>query len=141
MTIPAEYSNASAVFDRFLEEARDRAGLATRNQTYTMVQGVLQVFRARLEPGDAIRFAAVLPPLLRAIFVADWDLDAPRPDFGSREEMTEEVQGLRRHHNFSPDTAIADVAATLRSHVDGQAFDRALAALPGEAAAFWAVPA
>ncbi|WP_306029800.1 DUF2267 domain-containing protein [Stappia sp. MMSF_3263] len=141
MTIPAEYSNASVVFDRFLEDARDRAGLATRNQTYTMVQGVLQVFRARLELEEAIRFAGVLPPLLRAIFIADWDLDAPKRDFSSCEEMTGEVQALRRHHNFSPDTAIADVAAALRKHVDQQAFDRALAALPAEAAAFWAVPA
>ncbi|WP_428697725.1 DUF2267 domain-containing protein [Stappia sp.] len=141
MTIPAEYSTASAVFDRFLEDARDRAGLATRNQTYTMVQGVFQVFRARLELEEAIRFAAVLPPLLRALFVADWDLDAPKRDFSRREEMTGEIQALRRHHNFAPETAIADVAGALRSHVDRQALDRVLAALPEDAARFWSLPA
>jgi uncharacterized protein (DUF2267 family) len=40
-----------------------------------MVQGVLQTFRRRLEISEAIRFAGVLPPVLRAIFVADWDQD------------------------------------------------------------------
>lgn len=60
---------------RFLLDARDTAGLGSTHQAYTMVQGVLQTFRRRLEISEAIRFAGVLPPVLRAIFVADWDQD------------------------------------------------------------------
>jgi len=137
MTIPMELQHASDEFERFLADARDVSGLTTRNQTYTMVQGVLQAFRRRLDLKDAIRFANALPPILRAIFIADWDLDEPRLPFGDRAAMTREAQGLRRHHNFAPDTCIRDVAVALRRHIDEAAFDRVLATLPDRASDFW----
>lgn len=140
MTIPMDIQHAGEDFERFLADARDAAGLATRNQTYTMVEGVLLVFRRRLGMKDAIRFAGVLPPILRAIFVAHWDLDAPPLPFGSREEMTAEVQALRAHHNFAPAAAIADVAAALRRNMDEAALDALLTTLTPDAAAFWSVP-
>ncbi|MBB6250179.1 DUF2267 domain-containing protein [Nitrospirillum iridis] len=140
MPIPMELQHASQDFERFLIDARDAAGLATRNQTYTMVQGVLQTFRRRLSFADAIRFAGVLPPIVRAIFVSDWDLDEPRPPFDDRESMTREVQALRRDHNFAPDTAIRDVAEALRRHVYLEDFTRVLASLPPGAEEFWSVP-
>lgn len=59
MLIPMELQHASEDFERFLADARDISGLTTRNQTYTMVQGVLQTFRRRLSLQDAIRFASV----------------------------------------------------------------------------------
>lgn len=139
MPIPMELQHASEAFEAFLRDARDISGLTTRNQTYTMVQGVLLVFRQRLSVKDAIRFAHVLPPVLRAIFVDDWDVDQPQRPFTSREEMTREVQALRRDHNFSPDSCIRDVAEALRRHVDQKAFDRVLATLPEGAADFWRV--
>ncbi|TWB40407.1 DUF2267 domain-containing protein [Nitrospirillum pindoramense] len=139
MPIPMELQHASQDFERFLADARDVAGLATRNQTYTMVQGVLQTFRRRLGPADAIRFAGVLPPLLRAIFVKDWPIDEPPVPFTDRASLTREVQALRRDHNFAPDTAIRDVAEALRRHVYLDDFDRVLASLPAGAEAFWSV--
>ena len=51
------------------------AGLTTTNQAYTMVQGVLQVFRRRLEVDKAIRFLSVLPLGVPALFVVDWDVN------------------------------------------------------------------
>ena len=138
MTIPLDLQHATEAFDRFLADARDTAGLATRNQTYTMVEGVLVVFRRRLSVKEAIRFAGVLPPVLRAIFVADWDTDEPRRPFADRAAMTTEVQDLRRHHNFAPASAIADVAAALRRAMDADKLDRVLATLPAGAAEYWA---
>lgn len=138
MPIPMEYQHASADFMRFLADARDEAGLGTMNQSFTMVDGVLRTFRRRLSPLDAIRFAGVLPPVLRAMFVAAWEPEASPLPFADRAEMTREVQGLRQHHNFAPEGAIADVATALRRHLDQPAFDRVLAGLPPEAAAFWA---
>ena len=111
--------------------------MATTHQAYTMVQGVLQAFRRRLAIPDAIRFAAVLPVGLRALFVADWDPDEPGRSFGDRAAMTREVQGLRPGHNFAPDSAIRDVAGALRRHVDAAAFNRMLGRLPAGAAEFW----
>ncbi|WP_457584327.1 DUF2267 domain-containing protein [Ensifer canadensis] len=137
MTIPMEYRQASVDFDRFIIDARDIAGLQTTNQAYTMVQAVLQAFRRRLDVEDAILFADVLPPVLRAIFIAEWDLEEPTSPFSGRTAMTLEVQALRGDHNISPDTAIADVAAALRKNVDEAKLDRVLAHLPAGAADFW----
>ncbi|OLP43716.1 DUF2267 domain-containing protein [Rhizobium oryziradicis] len=139
MPMPMEYRHASEQFDAFMEAARERSGLTTRNQTYTMVQGVLQVFRSRLTVSEAIAFAQALPAVLRAIFVSEWDMSRAIKPFGSRADMTHEVKALRRDHNFSPDTSIADVAFALRQSVDPVAFQRALNQLAPEASAYWAV--
>jgi predicted nucleic acid-binding protein len=77
MPMPMDYQHASEEFERFLRDAISESGLTTRNQIYTMAQGVLQVFRRRLDVGDAVKFVNVLPPILRAIFVSDWDIHAP----------------------------------------------------------------
>ena len=141
MPVPQEYERAADDFFAFLLDARDTAGLATTHQTYTMVQGVFQAFRQRLDLADALRFADVLPVGLRALFVSDWHPEAPRRPFEDRATMTRDVQALRPEHNFAPDSSIADVAAALRRHVDAAALDRMLATLPAGAEAFWAVPA
>ncbi|MCJ9427797.1 DUF2267 domain-containing protein [Kordiimonas marina] len=139
MPIPMEYQHASDDFEHFLKDACDVSGLTTRNQTYTMAQGVLQAFRRRLSVPDAIRFAGILPPIVRAIFVADWDTDEPQRPFEDRDQMTREAQSLRKDHNFAPKSCIHDVATALRRHVDEQAFDRLLTSLPPGAADFWQV--
>jgi uncharacterized protein (DUF2267 family) len=139
MTIPSEYQRASVDFERFMIQARDLAGLQTTNMAWNMVVGVLVTFRRRLAVHEGLRFAGVLPPVLRAIFVSDWDIDQPRRDFGSRDSMTAEVQALRAAHNFAPDNAIASVAEALRRNVDQEAFDRILATLPEGARDFWRV--
>lgn len=137
MTVPLEYKNASRDFQKFLNDALDASGLTTTNQVYTMVEGVLQCFRRRLEIEDAILFASVLPPVLRSIFVGDWDVGEPKRIFEDRQTMTREVQSLRRHHNFAPETSIRDVAVALRKNVDQASLDRVLSLLPEGAADFW----
>ncbi|MDI6839062.1 MAG: DUF2267 domain-containing protein [Rhizobiaceae bacterium] len=137
MTVPMEYRQATRDFENFLTAVRDRAGLATSNQAFTMVDGVLRTFRRRLEPADAIVFAQILPACLRALFIRDWDLHEPRKTFGTREEMPREVKALRPDHNFSTDSAIADVASVLRETVGVALLDQALAGLPEEAKRFW----
>jgi uncharacterized protein (DUF2267 family) len=137
MPMPNEYQRAGEIFDRFLEDARIALDLTTRNQTYTTVQGVLFAFRRRLTVAEGLRFANELPAVLRAMFVKDWAAKAQPVPFSSREEMTEEVRALRRHHNFSPANAIEGVARAVRAHVDEKAFDVMLRTLPEGAAAFW----
>jgi uncharacterized protein (DUF2267 family) len=137
MPVPAEYQRATDDFYRLLTDARDSAALTTTNQAYTMVQGVLQVFRRRLEVNEAIRFLSVLPVGARALFVADWDVNESQRPFEDRLVMTKEVQALRAEHNFAPETAIRDVATALRRNLDETAFDRVLATLPHGATEFW----
>lgn len=135
--VPPEYQRARDDFYNFLLDARDTAGLGSTHQAYTMVQGVFQTFRRRLDLKDAIRFASVLPAALRALFVADWNPEQPRCAFEDRAVMTQEVRALRADHNFAPETAIQDVARGLRRHVDEAAFDSVLESLPSGASEFW----
>jgi uncharacterized protein (DUF2267 family) len=137
MPVPSEYQRATDDFYKLLKDARDSAGLTTTNQAYTMVQGVFQAFRRRLEVKEAIRFFSVLPVGARALFVADWDADEPKHPFEDRAIMTKDVQALRSEHNYAPETAIRDVAIALRRNLDEAAFDRVLTTLPHGAMQFW----
>lgn len=137
MPVPAEYQRATENFYHFLEEVRDVSDLETTHRAYTMVQGVFQTFRRRLELKDAILFAGLLPAGLRALFVTDWDPDEPKLPFGHIADMMKEVRGLRSDHNFTPESAIADVASIIRKYVDEAAFESLLHKLPEGARAFW----
>lgn len=136
MTVPQEYWRASKDFEVFIADLKSISLLATHNQCYAMLRAVLHVFRSHVEVGEALAFAAVLPPVLRAIFVEDWHV-APATPFPDRAGLRAEVMGVRAHHNFSTETAIADVAAALRRHIDPAALSRALAMLPEPARRFW----
>ena len=140
MTVPNEFEFASDEFSHFLRDARDVAALTSTHQAFTMTQGVLQAFRRRLSVADALAFAQVLPVGLRALFVKDWNVREPLQPFADRQAMTAEVQALRGDHNLSPDTAIENVAAALRRHVDVARLDAVLEQLPPEATDFWRVP-
>jgi uncharacterized protein (DUF2267 family) len=137
MTIPVEYQRATDHFHQFLSDARDEASLDTVNQAYTMTQGVFQAFRRRLEIGEAIRFSNVLPADIRALFVADWDLEEPKCTFEDRAVMTKDVQSLRPLHNYAPESSIRDVAKALRHNVDESALNRVIETLPEGARQFW----
>jgi uncharacterized protein (DUF2267 family) len=137
MPVPSEYQRATDDFYQLLTDVRDSAGLTTTNQAYTVLQGVFQVFRSRLDLKDVVRFLNVLPVGARALFVADWDADEPKRDFEDRSLMTREVRALRAEHNYAPETAIQDVAVALRRNVDQTAFERVLAMLPRGATEFW----
>lgn len=139
MPVPPEFERASARFYDFLVDARDLAGLGSTNQAYTMTQGVLQTFRRRLDLHEAIAFANVLPLLLRALFVTDWNTHEPRKPFEDRAAMTREVQSLRADHNFAPEDAIECVAKALRRYVRESELDELLAKLPEGAVDFWRV--
>lgn len=137
MPMPQDYQLAGQRFDAFLADAQDALGLATRNQTYTVVQAVFLTFRRRLAADQVLTFADGLPPVLRAIFVEAWQVGEHRPGFPTRDALEREVRSLRADHNFAPDGSIRTVAAVLRHHVDANRFDKALASLSPDARAFW----
>ncbi len=141
MTVPMRYSRATEEFEAFLRDAKTRMDTVTRHQTYQGVYGTLIVFRRRLTVKEVIDFAAVLPAVLSAIFISDWDVEEPKRAFEERESMTDEVLAIRRDHNLAPRSVIADVAASLRSHVDPIAFQQCLDRLGPDAMAFWSSPA
>ncbi len=137
MPMPMEYRHASRDFDAFMEDLKAVSMLRTSHQAYTMLQAVLQVFRRRLAIDQAIRFANLLPPVLRSIFVSDWDTTEDILPFKTRQEMMAEVRALRHNHNLSTETAIEDVATTIRRHVDEVPFEQFLRTHSSDAARFW----
>ena len=137
MPMPQDYQLAAQRFDAFLVDAQDALDLATRNQTYTVVQAVFLTFRRRLTADAVLTFADGLPPVLRAIFVAEWAADEHRQGFPSHEVLEAEVRSLRADHNFAPDGALRTVTAVVRRHVDNDRFDKALDSLSPEARMFW----
>jgi len=120
-----------------MTDARDCAGLPTTNMAWNMVVGVLHAFRWRLSVHQALSFAAVLPPMIRALFMEDWDLEQAVLPFGGPADWLVDVRSVRHRHNFSPPDAVASVATALRKHVDVVAFERVMARLPPEASRYW----
>ena len=139
MPVPAEYQRIRDQLYAFLLDARDNADLGSTHQAYTMCQGVFQVFRRRLDLAEAISFSNVLPAGIRALFVAEWNVNEPKLPFTDRAIMTEEVKSLRANHNFAPATAIKDVAGALWKHADKKFLEECLARLPIDAKDFWQV--
>lgn len=139
MPMPWTYRHATKEWRAFLADFRERTGLISDNMAYTAVDGVLQVFRRRLTAQQGLEFASVLPAVLRAIFVKDWDVSAPPVPFADRETLTAEAKALRPHHNLTPDNAIEATAWALRRCTHPRDLERVLAKLPPDARDFWDV--
>ncbi|MDR7125306.1 DUF2267 domain-containing protein [Pseudotabrizicola sp. 4114] len=139
MPMPWTYRHASREWQGFLADVREEMGLISDNMAYTAVEGVLRAFRDRLTPQQVIDFAQVLPSVLRAVLVAQWQISPPLPP-GSRADWTAQAKALRPHHNLTPDTCVAATAIALRKCVPRADLDRVLATLPAFAADFWSTP-
>lgn len=137
MTVPQEYVHASRDFDRFMDDFMQIAMLETHHRSYAILRAVLHVFRDHLTIDDALRFAEILPAVLRAIFVENWRPAAEPPPFPDRATLVREVKAVRRDHNLASETSISDVAAALRRNVSKDDLDRVLATLPPGAAEYW----
>jgi len=138
MTVPQEYVHASRDFDRFMDDFMQIAMLETHHRSYAILRAVLHVFRDHLTVDDALRFAEILPVVLRAIFVENWYPVAKPAPFPDRATLAQEVKAVRRDHNLASETSISEVAAALRRNVNHTDLDRVLATLPAGAVEYWA---
>ena len=137
MPYPHEYMVATDKFADFLSDVKEEAEFGSSHMAYTMAQGVFQVFRRRIDFKDAIAFANILPVGMRALFVADWDVDKERLPFSDFETMNNEVRLLRPDHNFATEHAIQQVASALKKHVDNEMMEVLLKGISKESLAFW----
>jgi len=139
MPMPWTYRHATKEWQSFIVDVKERMSLASDNMAYTAVDAVFQVFRRRVTAEEGILFASVLPAVLRAIFVKDWDVVAAPVPFIDRQSLTREAQQIRPNHNLTPDNAIEATAWALWRTVDGRDFARVLSKLPKGAQEFWHV--
>jgi uncharacterized protein (DUF2267 family) len=134
-----EYQHASEDFERFLGMLCDRSGLATRNQAYTVAQAVLLTFRRRMTVREGLAFADSLPPILRAIFVADWDTDAPVLPCNTESDLIADVLDWRRDHNFANASSIGDVAVALQAAMGPASYAALVAKMPPAVRPLWTI--
>ncbi|SEP55840.1 DUF2267 domain-containing protein [Thalassovita taeanensis] len=139
MPMPWTYRHASKEWRAFLDDVKERMSLESDNMAYTAVDAVLQVFRRRLTAQQGLEFAAVLPSVLRAIFVNGWDVSEGPVPFSERSELIAEVKRVRVNHNLTPDNAIEATAWAVRRCTNKRDFERVLHMMPEGAAAFWHV--
>ena len=137
MPYPYEYAVATQTWLEVLDAVKDETDLSTRNQAFTVLEGVLRAFRRRLAVQDALHFADELPAAVRALFVHDWDITLPRLPFRAPLDLVQEVRSLRPAHNFAGPTAVPDVARAVRRFVHESRFDAVLATLPEGAVEVW----
>lgn len=137
MPMPQDYFHASRDFERFMEALKRISLLQTTHQCYTMIEAVFYALRSHMDLREALAFADRLPPVLRAIFVSHWDVDAPTRPMTDRASLQGEILALRHNHNLSTPTALEDVGAALRDTMDPADFDRLIVALPEGLAQFW----
>lgn len=137
MTIPRDYAFAARDFERFLGDLEETSYLATQSLAYDELRAVFHVFRRHATPRQVLAFAAVLPPVLKAVLVEGWDIEAPIAATPPEEDLAAEIAAGPARLKVPPATAVAAVASTLRHHVDAAAFDRVMATLPEKARAYW----
>ena len=139
MPMPWTYRHATREWRAFLADAKEKMNLDSDNNAYTAVDGVLQTFRCRLTAQQGLDFASVLPSVLRAIFVHNWDVTSPPVPFAQREALVSEVKALRRDHNLTPNNAIEATAWALWRATNHRELERVLEELPEPAREFWHV--
>lgn len=139
MTVPIDYKQASADFDRFMLDLREALDLQTTHQAWGVLLGVFHVFRLRVTAEEGLAFARALPPLLRSAFVQDWHLPEATAPFASQAALDAEVMAYHRDHQLAQPGCIAATAAAVWRHVDKQRVEAALAQLPEGAREFWSV--
>jgi len=139
MPMPWTYRHASREWRAFLDDVKERMSLDSDNMAYTAVDAVFQVFRRRLSAQQGLDFASVLPSVLRAIFVQNWDVTMPPAAFEDRETLLSEVKAVRANHNLTPDNAIEATSWAVRRCTNPRDFERVLETFPPEARAFWHV--
>ena len=123
MPMPHEITQASKQFMELLGALKERALLQTHNQCYAMLRAVLHEFRCYMTVDQAIAFAGALPPVTRAIFVADWrPADKPPPP-PSPPEFTDAVVKRLAPHHIPPDSIVGDVFAVLAARMAAGAID------------------
>jgi len=137
MTVPIDYKQATANFDRFMLDLREALDLQTTHQAWGVLLGVLDTFRRRLKPEEALAFAKALPPLLRAAFVQDWHFSSTALPFADRTLLDAEVMAYHRDHQLAAPGCIAATSQAIWRHVDRSRFAAALASMPPGARDFW----
>jgi uncharacterized protein (DUF2267 family) len=136
MTQPREVLFASKLFQDWLTALKERALLATHNQSQAMFRAVLHGLRRHMTTDQVLNFADALPPLPRGIFLEHWRPTEPAP-LASAEIFRHEVVAALVPHHVPPDTIVSDVFAVLAEHCEPADAARMRDQLPAALRPLW----
>ena len=139
MPMPFTYRHATDEFRDFLAKLRQETLIASDNVLYTGTEAVLHSFRARLTVQQAVDFANLLPAVLRAIFVQDWNTAKARQPWPDRQTLRAEMLALRRDHNVCPQGLLEALLTAIPATMRRLDLDRLLESIGPEATDFWRV--
>jgi len=118
MTNPRDVKYATEQIAEWLGEIKDRAMLATHNQSFAILRAVLLELRDSQELDAIAQTGNALPALPRGIYYQDFapfELARPVPDAQS---FAERVAERLSPHVIGPTTTVSDVFATLKHRLD-----------------------
>ncbi len=136
MTQPNEILYASKLYQDWLTALKERALLATHNQSQAMFRAVLHGLRRHMTADQVLSFADALPPLPRGIFIQGWRPGAALPLAAAQDLVREVTTDLAPHH-VPPETIVGDVLAVLANHAEPHAAAQLRAQLPDAAKSLW----
>ncbi|MCO5070761.1 MAG: DUF2267 domain-containing protein [Rhizobiaceae bacterium] len=87
----------------------DLAGLATTNQSETLMRAVMSDLRRSIAPSAVSEIANALPALERGILLADWSLDYEPDPSPSAEEFLRRVHEKVKGYHSPPESLTTDV--------------------------------
>ena len=115
MTQPHDVMHASKQFQEWLTALKERAMLATHNQSQAIFRSVIRNLRRHMTAQQVLTFADALPPLPRGIFIEGWRPGDPAPLHSAKDFLQEIIDDLSPHV-IPPDTIVEDVFVVLAQH-------------------------
>lgn len=106
MTQPPEILYASKLYQDWLTALKERAMLATHNQSQAIMRAVMHELRRHMDAEAVLTFADALPPLPRGIFIEHWRCTDVAEPLVSAEAFTRDVFDSLSPHVVPPDDEI-----------------------------------
>ena len=119
MTKPDNILHELEHYQAWLTSLKERALLATHNQSQAMFRAVLRGLRRHMSTEQVLNFANALPPLPRGILIEGWR-PGETQSLTSADDFQRAVAGDLAPHHVPPDSIVANVLAVLPAHSDAR---------------------
>lgn len=103
-----------------------------RPQSYAALRIVLHALRDRLTVGDAARFGAQLPTLLRGVYYEGWDPHSVPHKMHKDEFLQRIEEDFNPPFEYRPEAVVRAVINALRRHIDPNEIGKIESTLPKE---------
>jgi uncharacterized protein (DUF2267 family) len=129
---PDTFDTAVQKGNIWLRDIEKAGSLRSRFQAYAALRSVLHALRDCLPPGEAVKFSAQMPLMIKGIFFDGWKL-TPKPLRLSRAGFNAYLRrGLKDESGVDPAVALRAVVSTLYRHISPSVIETIELVLPRE---------